>query len=72
MWDLRVPSVRLQFNFGLGFAGRREPKGAFCEQSHSDRLAAMLAYDGSIGDGKVTRITVFGRWRCRAQHELAK
>jgi hypothetical protein len=60
MWDLRVPSVRLQFNFGLGFAGRRDPKGAFCEQSHSDRLAAMLAYDGSIGDGKVTRITVFG------------
>ena len=60
MWDLRVPSMRLQFNFGLGFAGRREPKGAFCEQSHSDRTAAMLAYDGSIGDGKVTRITVFG------------
>jgi hypothetical protein len=23
-------------------------------------VAAMLAYDGSIGDGKVTRITVFG------------
>jgi len=52
--------VRLLFNFQLGFAGRREPKGAFCDQSHSDRLAAMLAYGGSIGDGKVTRITVFG------------
>jgi len=51
-----APSV----DFQLGFATPADPNGAFCEQSHSDRLAAMLAYDGSDGDGKVTRITVFG------------
>src|SRR6516165_1171725 len=51
-----APSVEFQ----LGCAGLPDPNGVFCERGHSDRLAAMLAYDARSGTGKVTRFTVFG------------